>query len=169
MRLSRDCSGIQSSWLGFCRNRFWRLSLRFCSSRRRFEPGVGRVFRRFLRGWRAARTRSARRRSASSRFRSCERSSSTTTRIDGPNASRSRRRCVSDNAAESTMLQFSSTLVAALFACCPPGPPEEVNLSRSSASGMTSDSLISMLTTPACHAGPERRVRPAARPPGWEC
>ena len=74
------------------RDRLRSDSLRFSARRRSLAPLDGRVGRRALSMWSAATSRSRRRSTASCRFRSCDRSSSTTTLTSGPSFSRSRDR-----------------------------------------------------------------------------
>jgi hypothetical protein len=75
--------------------------------------------------------------SASWRLRACERSSLTTMRSDTPSLSKRRARWRGPRTLEAAMSKTSSTLVLAVLACCPPGPPLALKRHSSSAAGMT--------------------------------
>src|SRR4051794_1393022 len=64
---------------------------------------------------------------ASSRFRSCERSSWATARTTGPRRSSTRRRSAGVSASEASTSKSASTRVELFCACWPPGPLEREN------------------------------------------
>ncbi len=80
------------------------------------------VGRRFLRGRAASATWSRIRCVASSRFRSCERSSCATARTTGPSFASTRRRSASLRPADVSTSKSASTRVELFCACWPPGP-----------------------------------------------
>jgi hypothetical protein len=135
---------------------------RLLSARRRsLDARVGAVARRAFGGLRASATSRARRSTTSSRLRSCERYRSLERRsvpdesIRVRNAARTLLRCRGPSAREFATFQASSTRVAALFACCPPGPPDVLKDRRSSSPGIVSDRLTRTSSTAT------RAVRPA--------
>ena len=124
------------------RTRRWRLTSerrRFASNRRSTDPFDGRVGRRLRGTANAAANRARNRSNANSRFRSCERSSSATTRTTGPSAASSRARCTGPNDDDVETSNRTSTRVFERFACCPPGPPDAENRHSNSSKGITHD------------------------------
>jgi hypothetical protein len=127
---------------------------RLLSARRRsLDAGVGAVARRAFGGLRASATRRARRSRTSSRLRSWERYRSLDRRrvpvesIRVRSAARTLLRWRGPTARELATFQATSTRVAALFACCPPGPPDVLKDRRSSAPGIISDRLTRTSST----------------------
>ena len=74
-------------------------------------------------------------------LRRWERESETTTRTTGPNASRRRARWRGPSDGDAATSKRTSTRVFAVFACCPPGPPDPVKRHSSSSSAITQDPL----------------------------
>src|SRR5215471_17515946 len=94
------------------------------SSRRSRAAAVGFVGRRARRTRVASRSCSTMRSVASSRFRSCERSSWATARTTGPRRSSRRRRSAGVSACDPSTSKSASTRVELFCACWPPGPLE---------------------------------------------
>ena len=111
---------------------------------------------------------------AMSRSRSCERSSSHTTRTSSPSTSTRRARWNSLSDGLEAMSKRSSTRVFDRLACWPPGPPEGMKRSSSSEAGITSPRRTSRSSATASvshRRGPCRvsaLTRPwGGRPRGW--
>ena len=107
----------------------WRLSV----SRRSTAPRVGRLGRRVRCGTAAASSRSASRSSAVARFRVCDRCSSTVRRTSLP-----RRAMTRSGSSAATRSQISSTRLAVVLTCWPPGPPDLLKRQVIAASGTRS-------------------------------
>ena len=152
----------------------WRLIVerRFLASiRRSTEPFVGLVSRRARAGGAiAAPSSSTSRRSAASRFRSCERCSDavmlSTPSVNRP-ASRSNAlaRCVSLSEGELAMSKSNSARESVVFTPWPPGPDDRENRQDNSDSGITIDRTLSGPgTRPACLSTGQRRGKRQADP-----
>src|SRR5262249_18753050 len=96
------------------------------------EAADGFVARRARRTRVASRSCSMIRSVASSRFRSCERSSCATARTTGPRRSSTLRRSASVSACEHSTSKSASTRVELFCACCPPGPLERLKRNATS-------------------------------------
>lgn len=143
---------------GRCRCRFVADRCSFAARRRRFEPRVGLVGRRWTpSGARPAAMSSASLLRAISRLRSWERCSEAVTVIRPVMRRRPRRmasvvRSPSESAAESAIFQESSTRLSEVFTCCPPGPDERENRHRSSDAGIVSAGETSRSMQQASHS-----------------
>lgn len=127
---------------GLLRRCFFRLLIRFRSNRRSVDAFVGRVFLRFLGGWRAWRTKAASLSLADLRFLSCDRCSldsmiKTFSFVIWLCASFFKRLfTLLGNEVACSISNRSWTAVATLLTFWPPGPEEVTNFSSTSLSGM---------------------------------
>ncbi len=123
--------------------------------------------------WSATWRRATKRCSASDRFRSWLRSSSATTRISGPRRSISRWRCPGPNATDFSMSKRSSTRVAVLLACWPPGPPDALNETCSSRRGIRTERVTSksssLTSSPAPLQSQQLSRQPHPEHLKWAC
>lgn len=105
------------------------------SSRRRWEPRVGRVGRRGVATTRPPASRARRRSRARFRLRAWDRSSDATARTSGPKRSSRRWRWPGRSEGDRATSKTTSTRVSEVLACWPPGPPLRLKRQRSSARG----------------------------------
>ena len=145
------CPG-QSSGFTRWRRRLASARRRFAARRRSRAALEGLVFLRGFRGLRASETIALRRSIAASRFRSWLRRRDATTRsqprasIRCPSFSSNRSRCVAERVGLVRTFQRTSTRVADVFTCWPPGPPDRDARISSSSSGMVN--VINVQDTP---------------------
>jgi hypothetical protein len=117
------------------RPRFTSPRRRFDSSRRRFDAVVGRVAVRGRRTSSACASRSAKRLSASSRFRACDLVSCADAVTRGPSRAVTRAFCASLSASDAATSNVASTREAVTLACWPPGPDDRLTRSSISVNG----------------------------------
>ena len=91
----------------------------------------------------------ARRWSASSRLRACERESEALARTTGPSRSRRRARWRGPSVGEAATSNCTSTRLSVRLACWPPGPPEVVARQEISESGRSSPRCTCSVSSPA--------------------